>query len=47
MGNFSNLISFHKILGFQNRPSHSKVTATKLKVSNFNAEHLRSGQPTE
>ena len=39
MENFCNLISFHRnFIFFQNQPSHSKVTVTKVKVSTFSAE---------
>ena len=40
MGNCGNLNSFHRNLKFfRNRPtSHSKVTVTKVKVSDFRAE---------
>ena len=38
MVNFGNLNSFHRNFSFRNRPSHSKVTVTKVKVSDFRAE---------
>ena len=46
MKNFGNLNSFQEVLVFRNRPSHSKVTVTEVKVSDFRAE-LRTGQPTD
>ena len=38
MENLCNLTSFRRNLSFQNRPNHSKVTVTEVKVSNFSAE---------
>ena len=38
MGNFGNLYCFHRNLFFRNRQSHSKVTVTKVKVSDFRVE---------
>ena len=38
MGNLRNLNSFHRNCICFSRPSHSKVTVTKVKVSSFNAK---------